>query len=226
MGGHPAKTEERGSRLVFQRTWTNSHGRVGLDGEQVMIAPREMGRRHDHQSADVTVGRGIAEARAAARTEKPRGTHLRVTHAERCGRRVGQPLREAHHHQVRAHLGGASATCRSGVLLCGWRRDELEKEVFEVSFVHGDTERAYVEINKWCARPWVGELWRGGVPPVLSHSSRQIFISAARATSEIRIRSLMQDERVSLMFPGSTVVSEPKMIRISREECVGRWLVK
>jgi hypothetical protein len=95
-----------------------------------------------------------------------------------------------------------------------------------VSFVHGDTERAYVEIYKWCARPWVGKLWGGSVPPVLSHSSRQIFISAARATSEIRIRSLMQDERVSLMFPGSTVVSEPKMIRISREECVGRWLVK
>jgi hypothetical protein len=36
----------------------------------------------------------------------------------------------------------------------------------------------------------------------------------------------MQDERVSFMFPGSTVVREPKMIRISREECVGRWLVK
>jgi len=26
------------------------------------------------------------------------------------------------------------------------------------------------------------------------------------------------------MFPGSTVVSEPKIIKISREECVGKWL--
>lgn len=108
-----------------------------------MIAPREMGRRHDHQSADVAVGRRIAETRTAARTEKPRGAHLRVAHAERGGRGVGQPLREAHHHQVSAHLSGA--TRRSSVLLRGWRRDELEKEIFEVTFVHGDAERAYVE---------------------------------------------------------------------------------
>ena len=62
------------------------------------------------------------------------------------------------------------------------------------------------------------------VPPVLSQSSRQIFVSAASATSEIRMRSLTQDERVSKILPGSTVVSEPKMISISREEWVGRWL--
>ena len=58
----------------------------------------------------------------------------------------------------------------------------------------------------------------GDAPPVLSHSSRQIFVSAASATSEIRIRSLTQEERVSKILPGSTVVSEPKMINISREE--------
>jgi hypothetical protein len=28
------------------------------------------------------------------------------------------------------------------------------------------------------------------------------------------------------MFPGSTVVSEPNMIKISREECVGKWLMR
>lgn len=72
-----------------------------------------------------------------------------------------------------------------------------------------------------------GEGREGGIgaPPVLSHSSRQIFISAARATREIRIRSLTHDARVSYMLPGSTVVSEPEMTRISREECVGKWLV-
>lgn len=64
----------------------------------------------------------------------------------------------------------------------------------------------------------------GGAPPVLSHSSRQIFISAASATSEIRIRSLTHDARVSYMLPGSTVVSEPETIKISREEWVGKWL--
>jgi hypothetical protein len=110
-------------------------------------------------------------------------------------------------------------------LLRGWWRYKFEKEVFEVSFVHSDAERAYVKTQMgwghYIYNIYIRALERG-VPPVLSHSSRQIFISAARATSEIRIRSLAHDERVSYMFPGSTVVSEPKMIRISREECVGR----
>lgn len=188
-----------------------------------MITPCEMRRRYDHQATDVAIGRRIAEPRAAARTEKPCRTHLRVTYAERGRRRVGQSLRETHHHQVCAHLGGPShpsSSSSSGDLLRGWRRYKFEKEVFEVSFVHSDAERAYVE------RKWGGIRKslqaKEGVPPVLSHSSRQIFISAASATSEIRIRSLTHDERVSYMFPGSTVVSEPKVIRISREECVGR----
>ena len=110
-----------------------------------MIAAREMGRGHDHESADVAVGRRIAEARAAARTEKPRGAHLCVAHAQRGGRRVGQSLREAHHHQVRAHLGRSAARACARVLLGGRGRDELEEEVFEVPFVHGDAERACVE---------------------------------------------------------------------------------
>lgn len=106
-----------------------------------MVAPCEMGRRHDHEFADVAVGRRVAEARAAARTEESRGAHLRVAHAERGGRRVGQSLREAHHHQVRAHLG---PSCARGILLGGRWGDELEKEVFEVPFVHGDAERAFL----------------------------------------------------------------------------------
>ena len=60
------------------------------------------------------------------------------------------------------------------------------------------------------------------VPPVLSHSSLQIFISAASATMEMRILSRTQDSRVSWILPGSHVVSEPKMTNISRDECVGR----
>lgn len=59
-------------------------------------------------------------------------------------------------------------------------------------------------------------------PPVLSQISRHIFISAARATTEIRILFLTHESRVSWMFPGSQVVREPKMMMISREECVGR----
>ncbi len=106
-----------------------------------MITAREMGRRYDHQATDIAVGRRIAETSAAARTEKSSCTHLRVTHAERGWRRVGQSLRETHHHQVCAHLGRPCA--RSGGLLCGRRGYELEKKVFKVPFVHSDAERAY-----------------------------------------------------------------------------------
>lgn len=109
-----------------------------------MIAPRKMGRRHDHEAADVAVGRRVAEPRAASGAEKARGAHLRVTHAERGGRRVGQSLRKAHHHQVRAHLAARPRPARrrggGALLLRGRRRDELEEEILEVSFVHGDTE--------------------------------------------------------------------------------------
>lgn len=66
----------------------------------------------------------------------------------------------------------------------------------------------------------------GYLPPVLSQRSLQIFISAARATTETRILLLTQSSRVSWMLPGSHVVNEPKMIRISRDEWVGRWLSK
>ena len=107
-----------------------------------------MRRRYDHQATDIAVGRRIAEPRAAARTEKSCRTHLRVTYAKRGWRRVGQSLRETHHHQVCAHLRGpsypASGSC-SGDLLRGWRRYKFENEVFEVSFVHSDAECAYVK---------------------------------------------------------------------------------
>jgi hypothetical protein len=65
---------------------------------------------------------------------------------------------------------------------------------------------------------------RTHVPPVLTHSSRHIFISAASATIDTRTRPRTHSSSVSWMFPGSHVVSEPKMIRISREEWLGRWL--
>ena len=98
-----------------------------------------MRRRYDHQATNVAVGRGVAESRAAARTEKSRRTHLRVTYAERGWCRVRQSLRETHHHQVCAHLRGPS---RSGDLLRGWWGYKLEEEVFEVPFVQSHSKRA------------------------------------------------------------------------------------
>lgn len=69
-------------------------------------------------------------------------------------------------------------------------------------------------------------MWYGveirDLPPVLSHISRQIFISAANATTDIRILALTQASIVSWMLPGSQVVREPKTITISRDEWVGR----
>ena len=54
----------------------------------MVIAPREMWRRDDHEPADVTVGRRVTETRAAARAQKPRGAHLRMTHTQRRGRGI------------------------------------------------------------------------------------------------------------------------------------------
>ena len=70
------------------------------------------------------------------------------------------------------------------------------------------------------------ECMRAHPPPVLSQSSRQIFISAASATTEMRMRSFTHSANVSWMLPGSHVVSEPNMMMISRDEWVGKWLMK
>ena len=115
-----------------------------LDGEQVMIAPCEMRRRDNHESAHVAVGRRVAKTRATARAEKSCGAHLRVAHAERGGRRVWQALRETHHHQVCAHLAPRGCGCGRSRALLGWWRDELEDEVFEVALVHSNAKRACV----------------------------------------------------------------------------------
>ena len=134
---HPAPT--------FQSNTTNkrvhcSHDRVRLDGEQVVVAPREMRRRDDHEPTHVAVGRRVAEPRTTARAQKPRGAHLRVAHAQRRGRGVRQALREAHHHQVRAHLAARGAR----VLLLRGRGDEFEEEVLEVALVHRDAKGTWV----------------------------------------------------------------------------------
>jgi hypothetical protein len=83
-----------------------------------------------------------------------------------------------------------------------------------VTFVHRDTELTYLDIDKVVSC----DTRAGHPPPVLSHSSLQIFISAARATTDIRILFFTHDSNVSWILPGSQVVSEPNIIRISREE--------
>jgi len=104
--------------------------------------------------------------------------------------------------------------------LCG-RRHEFKYEVLEVTFIHRDTELTYLGMDKVLTRDTKST---AHPPPVLSHSSLQIFISAAKATTDIRILFFTHSSNVSWILPGSQVVSEPNMIRISREEWVGRWL--
>jgi hypothetical protein len=62
------------------------------------------------------------------------------------------------------------------------------------------------------------------LPPVSVQKSRQIFISAASATTDIRILSSTHCLRVSCIFPGSHVVREPNIMTISLDECDGKWL--
>ena len=137
-----------------------------------------------------------------------------MTHAEALRRRIWEPCRESHHHKV----SGRITTSRSHIALRR-RRDHFEKEVFEVPFIQRDAELTLLGAINDTELRFIMD-----IPPVLSQSSLQIFISAASATTDIRILLLTQASRVSWMFPGSQVVREPKMMRISREECVGRWL--
>lgn len=90
-----------------------------------------------------------------------------------------------------------------------------------MAFIHGDTKLTYLDMDKAGS---CDARRRGNPPPVLSHNSLQIFISAASATTEIRILFFTHASRVSWMLPGSQVVNELNMIMISRDEWVGRWL--
>ena len=108
----------------------------------MVVAPREVGRAHDHQPTDVAIRRDIAHLREAARTEETFALHLRMAHAERRWGGIREPHREAHDHQVRRR----AAACACHRALRGGR-NELKQEVFEVPLVHRDTEltccRAY-----------------------------------------------------------------------------------
>lgn len=59
-----------------------------LDGEEMVIAPRQMRRADDHQPAYVAVRRDIADLRGASWTQEALALHLRVAYAETWGRGV------------------------------------------------------------------------------------------------------------------------------------------
>ena len=72
----------------MHRRTVDLHGRVRLHREEMVVAPGEVGRADNHETADVTVRRNVADLREAAWTEEALALHLRVTYAERGWRRV------------------------------------------------------------------------------------------------------------------------------------------
>ena len=109
-----------------------------------MIAPCEVGRADDHESAHGTVGRDVTRLGEAPRAEEALGAHFRVADAEAGWGEGRQTGGEAHHHEVGGGVGGgAPGSAGGGVCapLGGWR-DELEEEVFEMTFIHGYPELA------------------------------------------------------------------------------------
>lgn len=199
----------------------NSHSSIRLHGEQMVVAPREVRRAHDHQAANVAVSGDITHFCKTAWAEEAFAFHLRVADAQRGWRCVRKAHRKAHDHEVRRGIR-AWATGASDCTLSG-RWDEFKEKILEMALVHRDT-----------ALPWVWQLGDAvrrmstspdHVPPVFSQRSRHIFISAASATIEMRMRSFRHPSSVSCMLPGSQVVNDPKMMVISLEECVGRWLM-
>ncbi len=199
----------------------DSHGGVRLHREEVVVAPREVGRAHDHQAADVAVGGDVAHFRKTAWAEEAFALHLRVAYAQGGWRRVWEAHREAHDHEVRREIRSWGAGARYCTL--SGRGDEFEEKVLEVAFVQRNAEypcasRLVDAAGSTCISP-------DNVPPVFAQRSRHIFISAASATIEIRMRSFKHSSSVSWMLPGSQVVSDPNMMVISLEECVGRWLM-
>lgn len=65
--------------LSNQRT-RYSHSLVRLDGEQMVVTPREMRRAHDHEPTYIAVRRDVAHFRYAPRAQKAFALELRMTH--------------------------------------------------------------------------------------------------------------------------------------------------
>ena len=130
------QTKAPASKLVYYL-----HSLVRFDWKQVMIAPCEMRRAHDHQSANVAIGRHVAHFRHTSRTEKAFALHVRVACTKTRWRRVGEAHRKTHHHQICSRIRTSSTSARYSSL--GWRRDKLEEQILEVSLVHRHPKLAY-----------------------------------------------------------------------------------
>ena len=110
------------------------HSLIRLDGKQVMITPSEVRRAHDHQPANITISWHVAHFGQAPWTKKAFTLHIRVTCTKARWRRVREPRRKAHHHQIRSRVCTPPSSADDRPL--SRRRNKLEQQVFKMPFVH------------------------------------------------------------------------------------------
>jgi hypothetical protein len=88
----------RGKVCEMEGKGEDVHGLIWLDGEQVVIAPRQMRRAHDHKPAHITIRRHIAYFRQTPRAQETLAFELGVAYAETWWGGVWQAGGKSHHH--------------------------------------------------------------------------------------------------------------------------------
>lgn len=129
------------TRLLVQRSKKKStryaHSLIWLHGKQMVITPCQMRRAYDHKSADVAVCWHVANLGETSRAEKSFTFEIRVADTETRWRSYGQTGGKTHHHQVCSRV---HSTLPSRDRLLCWRRYQLEKQVFEMAIVEGNSK--------------------------------------------------------------------------------------
>ena len=141
---YPSNSKKNEDKSYHAKSTTDSHGIVRSDREQMVIAPCEVRRADDHESAHGTVGRDVTRLGEAPWAEEALGAHFRMADAETGWGEGGQTGGEAHHHEVGGRVGGRAPGSGGGGVCAplGRRGDEFEEEVLEMAFIHGHPELA------------------------------------------------------------------------------------
>lgn len=77
---------------------------VSFYWKQMMVASRQMGGAHDHQPADITIGRHFTHFSQTARTEEALSFDLGVADTKTRGRGIWEASRKSHHHKIRTRI--------------------------------------------------------------------------------------------------------------------------
>ena len=146
MPVHPAFswTTWRSGTAMVKNKRPDSHCSKWFDGEQMVIASRQMRSADDHKSTYTAVSRYVADFAVTAWAEVAFTLELGMANAERGQRCIRKTCREAHHHQFRSD--GCCCRRRRRCSIWGgawrpstwgdWRRDEFKEHILEVTLVH------------------------------------------------------------------------------------------